>query len=304
MAAWLSFSRKIFINELFETGRSEAGEMATVDDGYGKAAKADQGFHIGVDVGMPGVVDQRAVVDDVTGEENSSGFLEEADATGGVAGRVDDFEVAVAEINDFVVFKLALGGGRYDFVGGCAPALGQEIKHFLGGVAIREGKMVFGVGQDFCLCAVDTTVGELVVATDVIEVGVAGDTGDFSFGHQTDVSAEAEMAEARIEEKIAITAPDMPHVASVERLDPGLVDERHIVAQAERFVPVAGINLHGSSFQTDHVFGAARRVYDISHRHIHVCWTSGDENLASVCACKHALEAALESHVGNTRLPE
>lgn len=112
MAAWLPFSRKIFINELFETGRSEAGEMAAVDDGCGEAAQADQGFRIGFDVGMPGVVDQRAVVDDVTGEENSSGFLEEADAAGGVAGRVDDFEVAVAEINDVVVFELALGGGR------------------------------------------------------------------------------------------------------------------------------------------------------------------------------------------------
>ena len=257
MAASFPFPRKIFINELFETGFSKAGEVAAVDDGYGELAQALHGFDVRVDIGVIGIVDHRTVVDGIAGEENSGGFLEEADAAGGVAGRVDDFEMTVAEIDDVGVFKLALGGSRLDLVAGCAPALGQAIKHFLGCVAIRKGQMVLGAGEDFCLRTVHTAVGKFVVATDVIEMGMAGDAGEFPIGDKFHMGCEAEVAEARIEEKIAITAADMPHVAAVEGLDPGLVDQRYIVAHADCFVPVVGINLHNSSFQVDHVFGTA-----------------------------------------------
>ncbi len=95
---------------------------------------------------MIGIVDQGAVADNVAGERNSGGFFEEADAAGGVSGRVDDFEVAVAEIDDVGVFKLALGGGRPDFVVGRALPLGLAIKHFHGCVLVRKGEMVFEGG--------------------------------------------------------------------------------------------------------------------------------------------------------------
>ena len=43
-------------------------------------------------VGMIGVIDQRTVIDDVAGQEDAGRALEQADAAGRMAGRVDDFE--------------------------------------------------------------------------------------------------------------------------------------------------------------------------------------------------------------------
>ena len=257
MEAGPSFSLDIFINQLAKSGFSKAGEVAAVDDGYGEIAQALHGFDVGVDVGMIGIVDQGAVVDNIAGEENSSGFFEEADAAGRVSGCMNSFEVAITEIDDVIVFKLALGGRRLDFVAGRAPALGLAIEHFLGCVAIRKGEMVFGIGENFCLCTVHTAVGKFVVAADVIEVGVAGDAGEFSLGDKFHMGRETEVAEARVEEKIAIMTAGMPHVAAEEGFDPGLVDKRYIIAHADCFIPVAGLNLHGSTFQVDHVFGTA-----------------------------------------------
>ena len=54
------------------------------------------------------------------------------------------------------------------------------------------------------------------------------------------------MAKARIEEKVTVAAPDMPHVAAEERLDPGFVDQRHIIGHADGFIPVFGLDAcHG-----------------------------------------------------------
>ena len=61
---------------------------------------------------MIGVVDQGAVVDDVAGEEYAVGFFEQADAAGGMARGVDDFEMPVAEVDDIAVGEQALGRGR------------------------------------------------------------------------------------------------------------------------------------------------------------------------------------------------
>ncbi len=62
----------------------------------------------------------------------------------------------------------------------------------------------------------------------------------WSFADQFHVLAQAEMAKARIEQKIAVASPDMPHVAAEEGLDPGFVDQRHIIGHADGFIPNAG----------------------------------------------------------------
>lgn len=114
MAASGALAREIFVDELVIAGCAEAGEMAAVDDGYGQSAKSVHRCHVVLAVGVIGIVDQRAVVDDVAGEECAAGFFEEADAAGGMARGVDDFEMAVTEIDDIAMGEQALGrGGLY-----------------------------------------------------------------------------------------------------------------------------------------------------------------------------------------------
>ena len=105
---------EIFVDELMVAGCAEAGEVAAVDDGDGQGAETLHRCHIVFAVGMIGVVDEGAVVDNVAGEECAAGFFEEADAAGGMAGGVDDFEMPVAEIYDIAMGQQALGrGGLY-----------------------------------------------------------------------------------------------------------------------------------------------------------------------------------------------
>jgi hypothetical protein len=58
----------------------------------------------------------------------------------------------------------------------------------------------------------------------MVEMRVARDTDQRPTGHQRDVAAKAEMAQAAVEQQIAVAAAHMPHVAAVERLEPRLMD--------------------------------------------------------------------------------
>ncbi len=79
---------------------------------------------------------------------------------------------------------------------------------------------------------------ELVVAADVVEMGVAGNRQQWPLGNQRHLAAEADMAKSAVEQQIAIAAAHVPDVAAEERLDPRLVDQRHVVGKADRLVPV------------------------------------------------------------------
>jgi hypothetical protein len=78
-----------------------------------------------------------------------------------------------------------------------------------------------------------------MVAADVIK-RVAGHAEQGAFGHQAHIPAQAEMAKARVEEKVTVAAADMPHVAAEEGLDPGFVDQRDSIGHADRYIPVFG----------------------------------------------------------------
>ena len=60
-----------------------------------------------------------------------------------------------------------------------------------------------------------------------------------TLGDQRHVAAQAEMAEAGVEEQVAVAPAHVPDVAAEERLDPGLMDQRHAVGHADRLVPLA-----------------------------------------------------------------
>jgi hypothetical protein len=55
-------------------------------------------------------------------------------------------------------------------------------------------------------------------------MGGAGDTNEGTLADQRHMVAQAEMAEASVDEQVAIAAVHMPDVAAVEGLDSRLVD--------------------------------------------------------------------------------
>ena len=78
-----------------------------MNDGDGQAAQRLKRRDIGVRVRVIGIVDQRAVINDIAGEDATRRLLEQADSSRRVSGRVD-LETEIAE-NDHV----AIGEGRW-----------------------------------------------------------------------------------------------------------------------------------------------------------------------------------------------
>jgi hypothetical protein len=116
----------------------------------------------------------------------------------------------------------------------------------------------------------DRAVGKLVVAADVVEMRVTRDADERPSSHQGDVTAQAEVAEAAVEQQVAVASAHMPHVAAEERLDPRLVDQRDVVRHTDRLVPVGGAdNLergHGLMFQRDDLVRAAMQLDALADR--------------------------------------
>src|ERR1700722_3182756 len=84
----------------------------------------------------------------------------------------------------------------------------------------------------------DAALAELVMAADMIEMGVAGNADEGALADQRHMVTQAEMAEAGVDEQISVAAAHMPDVATVEGFDPRLVNQCDAVAEAERLVPV------------------------------------------------------------------
>ena len=89
MAAGLPLLRQILVDQLAVAHLAEAREMAAMHDRDIEIAHGEQRLDIVVDVGVIGVVDQRAVIDDVAGQQDAGLLLVERDAAGRMAGRVD-----------------------------------------------------------------------------------------------------------------------------------------------------------------------------------------------------------------------
>src|SRR5215210_9472969 len=77
-----------------------------------------------------------------------------------------------------------------------------------------------------------------MVAADMIEMRVAGDTDDWFFGQQRHLSPQAHMAEPGVKKEIPVSPPHVPHVAAGKGLYPGLVDKRYAIPHADGLVPL------------------------------------------------------------------
>ncbi len=92
------------------------------------------------------------------------------------------------------------------------------------GIAIGQGPFVARIGQDGRVREMDAALAELVMAADMVEMGVAGDPNEGTLAEQRHMVAQAEIAKASVDEQVAIAAVHMPDVAAVEGLDSRLVE--------------------------------------------------------------------------------
>ena len=90
--------------------------------------------------------------------------------------RVDDLEGTVAEIDHVAMLEQAAGWGGQDTVARRVPALGHAIEHLPIGVAVGDRPFVARVGEDFRFSGMHAAVRKFVMAADMIEMRVAGDT--------------------------------------------------------------------------------------------------------------------------------
>ena len=112
-----------------------------------------------------------------------------------MARRVHHLEGAIAKVDHVALFEDAFRVSGLHVIAGLVPALRLADEHLVGRI-MREDQVVARVGEDRRFRRMDRAMAELVVAADVIEMGVARDTGNVTLGDQRHVPAQAEMAEA------------------------------------------------------------------------------------------------------------
>jgi hypothetical protein len=115
-------------------------------------------------------------------------------------------------------------GVRVRVISARLTSFGKAVEHLIRGVTIGRIHSFARIGQDGRFREMDAALAELVMAADMVEMGGAGDTNEGTLADQRHMVAQAEMAEASVDEQVAIAAVDMPDVAAVEGLDSRLVD--------------------------------------------------------------------------------
>lgn len=204
-----------------------------------------------IQVRVVGVFDQRPVVDDVAAEQGLGFGFPEANAAGRVAGGVEDFEYAVAQVEHVAFVDEACSGCGFDLVFGVAQwAVGVGFEHVVADIGIGQGRRSCGAGEDVGFGWVYQAFGELVMPGDVVEVGVAGHGEQWPVGEPGQLLAQADHARAGVDQHIAVTALYMPEVAAVIRAHPRLVDQADAIGALLYFKPlVAGDDFHGSTLR-------------------------------------------------------
>ena len=87
----------------------------------------------------------------------------------------------VAKVNQVAAFEQTLRWCGVNAVTRLVPTLGQAIEHLVRRIAVRERPVIARLRQDRRLGMVNAAAFEFVMATDVIEMGMARDTMEGSF---------------------------------------------------------------------------------------------------------------------------
>ena len=114
------------LNERPVARAAEAREVSAVHHAYRKREQALHAEDVVVDRRMPGVGHERPVVDGVARKEHPARRLPERDRARRVPGGVEDFKVAVAEVEDVAIVDEPGRGCGQDVVGALVESRPEE----------------------------------------------------------------------------------------------------------------------------------------------------------------------------------
>lgn len=192
-----------------------------------------------IGVRVVGVLDQRTVVENVAGKQDFRRFLVERDAPGGMAGSVNDLELPIAEVDHVAVLQQARRRRPLHRITLRAIGLGRQgVENVVGNIGVGQRVFACRISEQIRLCRMDRTAFELVVAADVIEMGVACHRDQLTLGDKRDPFTKRDDAHATVNKHVAIAPTHMPDVAAVKFLDMRLADIGHVIVETPDAVPV------------------------------------------------------------------
>src|SRR5262245_42080740 len=113
---------EIFVDDLVIAHRSKAWKMAAMDNRNREIPQSLQACPVIGTIGMISIINERAVVDDVSRQQNTRLGLEQRNAARRMSRGVYDFEGAVAEIDPVTMGQQGRGRCRRDTIGGRIPS--------------------------------------------------------------------------------------------------------------------------------------------------------------------------------------
>ena len=245
---------EVVVAHLDEAVAPEARLMSAVHDGDRQRAQPLHGLQVGIDVRPLELVEQRAVVDRVSREQDPGLGLPQTDAARRVPGKVHDLERAVADVDDVAVVEQACCGCTGDLTdhrhANGRHRVDQELGDVVARVAVRpqhglavvlrdEGRLL-RLREHPGLDAMDRPVGELGHAADVVGVHVRGDGEHRVIELMLHEVRDRHQPERRVDHEVAVTAAHVPDVAAQQRVDVRLGDQRDTVTDGAGDEPGIG----------------------------------------------------------------
>src|SRR3990167_3319099 len=156
----------------------------------------------------------------------------------------------VAKLKHITVLDQSRCGRGPDPVLGVAQrAIRMRLEHVVADEVPGQGIGSSRRGEDFRLGGMYQAFGELVMAGDMVEVGVTGHRQQWPLGEPGQLLAQADQAGAGVDQYVPVTSSHMPQVAAVEGPYIGLVDQCDAILQVTHLEPaVAADDFHGWPF--------------------------------------------------------
>src|ERR1700692_902414 len=155
---------------------------------------------------------------------------------------VQHVEVTVPEVDDVALLQ-HLGGrcGLHAITRFVESAGREALEHLEFCVAVSEGAVGRGGGENVCLEDMARALAELMMISDVIEVRVAGNGEQRFAAEPGELFHETDDTGTRVEQEVSISATHVPDVASIKDADVGLVNMGHAARVRCTCVPLLGV---------------------------------------------------------------
>jgi hypothetical protein len=164
---------------------------------------------------MPRVIDQEAIVYDISTEQRLGRSFIESDGAWRMPRQVKYVEGTVARVEDVSFVEIAGKGCRYDPVLFEAIALiGQCHEQFASNPCACTGVVKVRVNIDVSFTRMTKAYVKLVRAADVIEVAMGAYRNDHAVPQDAHLRLEWPETHAAIDEQIPVSPTDEPDIAS------------------------------------------------------------------------------------------